>query len=98
MEAEPISPRKLAQNYVSAEPPLTVPQKLQIPAPDLEVYPGSGNSVKQALAARFPPAQKANGTSPARVLRGQRTVDFITISERHIDNRLADSIVLIPLI
>ena len=70
MQAEAIFSRKLAQNNISARRPLAVPQKLPVPPPDLEVYTGSGDSVKKTLTSRLPSAQKADGTTPASVLRG----------------------------
>src|SRR5208282_5899910 len=69
-----------------------------VSAPDLDVYTGGGDSMKQALTSRFPPAQKSNGAAPPRVLGRQRTVDFIAISERHINNWSAEHLVLFPLI
>jgi hypothetical protein len=46
MKAKTISPRKLAQNNVSAESPFTVAQKIPVSAPDLDFYTGGGDSVK----------------------------------------------------
>jgi hypothetical protein len=70
MEVELIFPRQPSQNGVSARRPLTVLQKIPVSPPDFEVYSGRGNSVKEALTARFPSAQKTDGTTPASVLRG----------------------------
>jgi len=98
MDVEPILPRKLLQNDVSARGPLTVPQEFPITAPYLEVYTGGSDSVKKTLASWFPSAQKANCTVPAGVLRGQRTVDLITISQRHVNRWLANPFILLPLV
>jgi hypothetical protein len=70
MEAEPILPRKLPQNNVSARRPLAVPQELPVSTPNLEVYTSSDDSVQKTLASRFPSTQEANGTLPTSVFRG----------------------------
>src|ERR1700758_854132 len=98
VKTERIFPGKSAQNYVPAESPLTIVQKIPVSAPDLDVYTCSGDSVKQALTSWFPSTKKSDGTAPSRIVRGQGTVHFITISERHIDQRLPERLVLLSLI
>src|SRR5579862_1227409 len=89
---------KLAQNDLAARSPSTVAQKFPIAAPNLEVDAGGSDRVKKRLTARLPSSQKADGTIPACVVGGKRTMHFVAISQRHIHRRLADGLVLLPLI
>src|ERR1700689_5038432 len=83
---------------MSAESPFAIAKEIPVSAPNLEIHASGRDRVKQAFTSWFPPAQKSNVAVPPRILGLQWTMHLIAITERHIDNRFAEHLVLFLLI
>src|SRR5262245_55683534 len=98
VETEILLSGKLPQNNVSARRPSAIAQKIPISSPNLELHAGGGDGVKETLTAGIPAPQKSDRAGPPWIVRRQRSVNLIAISERHVHQRFAECLVAFALV
>src|SRR5262245_38505547 len=73
--------------------PPAITKEIPISTPDFYIVPSRNDSVQQSLPAWLPSAQKPDRAIPSRVVQRTRAMHLVAISERHIDQRLADGFI-----